>query len=133
MSNQYLEPSQVRTFKAGGAITAYYFVEMSADNTVTVCNAATDRPVGVAQHAADSGAYVLVAMCGAGGTTKISSDAALSVNDLVGPSSDGQGDAKTPATDDNEYYCGIVTCASAAAGGMAELALCGPVYLDKNT
>lgn len=94
----------------------YYFVKMSGNKTVTVCAAATDKPVGVLQNKPTSGQEAEV--CGIG-VTKVSSDAALTAGTLIGTSSDGQADAKTPGTDTTEYTVGQVLMASGAANELA--------------
>lgn len=94
----------------------YYFVKMSGNNTVTVCAAATDKPIGVLQNAPVSGAEAEVCCIG---VTKVSSDAALTAGNLIGTSGDGQADAKTPGTDTTEYTVGSVIVGSGAAAGLA--------------
>lgn len=94
----------------------FYFVKMSGANTVTVCAAATDIPVGVLQNKPTAGQAAEVMSIG---VSKVSSDAALSRGNLIGPSADGQADAKTPGTDTTEYIVGQVIGASGAAGGLA--------------
>ena len=94
----------------------YYFVKVSGNNTVTVCAAATDKPVGVLQNTPISGAEAEVCVIG---ITKVSSDAALTAGNLIGTSADGQADAKTPGTDTTEYTVGMVLYGSGAAAGIA--------------
>ena len=93
----------------------YYFVKLSG-STVVACGGATDKPIGVLQNAPTSGQAAEVMVIG---ITKVSSDAALSVGNLIGTSGDGQADAKTPGTDTTEYIAGQVVGASGAAGGYA--------------
>lgn len=94
----------------------YYFVEISGAGTVNVCNAATDKAIGVLQNKPTSGQPAEIMAIG---ITKVSSDAALSRGDLIGPSADGQADAKVPGTDTTEYIHGIVLVASGGAGQLA--------------
>lgn len=94
----------------------YYFVKESAAGKVTVCTLATDVPIGVLQNAPTAGQTARVMTLG---VSKVSSDAALTLGQLIGTSGDGQADAKTPGTDTTEYVCGRVTRASGAAGGIA--------------
>lgn len=112
------------TLKAGGDLSAkqYHFVKLSADYTVVICAAATDKALGVLQNDPVSGAAAIVRVIG---RTKVSSDAALSVNDFIGTQSDGQADAKVPGTDTTEYVLGIVCKASGAADDIAEAILFG--------
>lgn len=98
----------------------YYFVEWSSGKAA-VCNAATDVPMGVLQNkpnAADKPAEVLLM-----GISKINSDAALSIGDLIGTSADGQADAKTPGTDTTEYVVGRMITATSGAGGIGTAAI----------
>lgn len=114
---------------AGADLSAkqYYFVKLNSSGQAIVCAAATDVPVGVLQNdpaASGRGATVRVL-----GKSKVSSDASLSVGDLVGTSGDGQADAKTPGTDTTEYVVGQVLQAGGAAGEMSEVLVncCNPV------
>ena len=93
----------------------YKFVELGSTG-VTVCNAATDNPVGILQNAPKSGevATVLVA-----GKSKVQADAALAIGDRIGPSADGQADVKLVGTDVTEYIVGFVTSAASNAGELA--------------
>lgn len=120
----YQVPVLVQTYKAAGDLSAkqFYFVKLSAADTVDVCSAATDKAVGVLQNkpdAANKAAEVMLL-----GVSKVSSDAALSRMDLIGPSADGQADAKTPGTDTTEYVHGMVLEASGGAGQLAAAFIC---------
>ena len=105
-------------FKASADLSGkqFYFVEPSGAGTVNVCGAATDKAIGVLQNKPTSGQ---VAEIMAIGISKVSSDAALSRGDLIGPSADGQADAKVPGTDTTEYIHGQVLVATGAAGELA--------------
>lgn len=94
----------------------FHFVKLSAANTVAACTAATDKPIGILQNKPTNGQNAEVMALG---VSKLSSDAALSVGDSVGPSADGQGDAKTPGTDTTEFIGGQVIEATTTAGGLA--------------
>lgn len=111
-----------KSFVAGGNLSTkqYHFVKLSAANTVVICSGATDIPIGILQNNPESGAEATVMMLG---TSKLVSDAALSVGALIGTSADGQGDAKTAGTDTTEYVVGVALSASTAAGGVIEVAL----------
>lgn len=118
------------TFDNTGDLSAkqYHFVKLSADNTVVICAAATDVPIGVLQNAptANQGAIVCIV-----GITKVSSDAALTAGNRIGTSADGQADAKTAGTDTTEYVAGTVLIGSAAAAGLATAAInCAGVNRD---
>jgi len=101
----------------------YYFVKLSAANTVTVCTGATDKPYGVLQNTPDAAgepAEVCVF-----GFTKVSGDANLAYNDSVGTSADGQAATYT-VSDTTKYIVGVVQEDNAAAGGLATIFLHGP-------
>lgn len=114
------EGAQIKVpgLKASADLSAkqYYFVKLSGAATVDVCAAATDKPIGVLQNAPASGEEAEVCCYG---VTKVSADAALSAGALIGTSSDGQADAKTPGTDTTEYVVGQVIEATGAAAGLA--------------
>lgn len=94
----------------------YYLVELTAADTVNLCNGVTDRPIGVLQNAPKSGEPAEVCALG---VTKINSDAALSVGDQIGTAADGQAAAYVPGTDTTKYIVGMVIGASGAAAGYA--------------
>jgi len=96
----------------------YYYVKLSTTDTVIACAAATDVPIGILQNAPTSGQEATIMVTG---ISKVNSNAALSIGDLIGTSGDGQADAKVPGTDTTEYVVGVVLEASGAA---AELATC---------
>ena len=105
--------------KAGADLSAaqYMFVKLNADNQVILCAAATDIPIGVLQNKPDaSGKAAEVCVMG---ITKVSSDAALTAGNMIGPAADGQADAKTAGTDATGFVCGQVVVGSAAAAGLA--------------
>lgn len=93
----------------------FYFVKISGVNTVTVCAALTDKPIGVLQNAPTSGQEAEVVCVG---VTKISSDAALTAGNSIGTSADGQADAKTIGTDTTEYVVGQCLTTTTAAAGL---------------
>lgn len=99
----------------------YYFVKISGAGTVTVCAAATDKPIGVLQNAPTSGQAATVCAIG---VTKVSCDADLAVGDVIGTSGDGQADAKTNGTDTTEYAVGYVLDEPGAAGDLATAFIC---------
>jgi hypothetical protein len=73
------------TLEAGADLSAkqYYFVKLDATGKAVVCSGVTDKPVGVLQNDPTSGqaAEVVVA-----GLTKVSTNAALAIADLIGTS-----------------------------------------------
>jgi hypothetical protein len=94
----------------------YYYVKLSTTDTVVVCAAATDVPIGILQNAPTSGQEATIMVTG---ISKVNSNAALSIGDLIGTAGDGQADAKVPGTDTTEYVVGVVLEASGAAGELA--------------
>lgn len=114
----YQKPLLEMSHEANADLSAkqFYFVKLATGGKVDVCSAATDKPYGVLQNAPTAGQTAVVCVIGC---TKVNSDAALSVGNLIGTSGDGQADAKTPGTDTTEYVVGQVIEASGAAGELA--------------
>ena len=94
----------------------YKYVKLSTTDTVILCAAATDVPIGILQNAPASGAEATIMVTG---ISKVSSDAALSIGNQIGMSADGQADAKTAGSDTTEYVVGVVLEASSGAGALA--------------
>lgn len=94
----------------------YYFVKMSGVNTVTVCAATTDKPIGVLQNAPVSGAEAEVCVIG---VTKVSSDVAITAGNSLCTSSDGQAAVMTQGTDTTKYVVGQAITTTGAAAGLA--------------
>lgn len=111
-------PGFTFTRVAGADLSAlqYYYVKLSTTDTVVVCAAATDVPIGILQNAPTSGQEAVIM---ATGISKVNSNAALSIGNLIGTAADGQADAKTAGTDTTEYVVGVVLEASSAAGELA--------------
>lgn len=107
------------TLEAGADLSTkqYYFVKIdSSTGKAVVCAAATDRPVGVLQNNPTSGQAAEITVVG---LTKVSSDAGLTIGNLIGTSGDGQADAKTPGTDTTEYVVGTVITSTSNAAEIA--------------
>jgi hypothetical protein len=94
----------------------YKYVKLSTTDTVILCAAATDVPIGILQNAPTSGQGATIMVTG---ISKVNSDAALSIGNVIGTSGDGQADAKTVGSDTTEYVVGVVLEASGAAGEYA--------------
>lgn len=96
----------------------YHFVKITA-GLIVICAAATDIPLGVLQNkplgTASQNDYATVCVFG---ITKINSDAALAQDAWIGPSADGQADAKTIGTDATEFICGRMLSATSGAGAI---------------
>jgi hypothetical protein len=108
----------VRSFVAGASLASaqYKAVKLSADNTVVVCDGATDKAIGILQNKPASGGTAEVCVFG---FTKWQGDADLAAGDVVGTSADGQADPKTPAGGGTEFYIGTVIQGNSTAGGLA--------------
>lgn len=89
----------------------YYFVKMSGDNTVTVCAAVTDKPIGVLQNKPESGESAVVRVAG---VSKVSADATLAAGNVIGTSADGQAQPVAAGTETTVFNCG-----QALTGGAA--------------
>ena len=102
------------TLEAGADLSTkqYYFVKLDSSGEAVVCSGATDKPVGVLQNNPTAGQAAEIVVVG---LTKVSSDAALAIGNLIGTSADGQADAKTPGTDTTEYVVGTVLTTTGAA------------------
>jgi len=109
------KPILKQGFKAAadmsGATCQFCFVEINSSSEVSLCNGATDLPVGVLQNRPASGetAEVLVL-----GISKVRANADLSIGNLIGTASNGEADAKTVGTDTTEYIVGRVIAIEAS-------------------
>ena len=103
----------IGTFTASADLSAkqYYFVKMSAENTVTVCAAVTDKPIGVLQNKPASGEQAIVTVFG---VSKVSADATLAAGDVVGTSADGQGQPVSAGSETTVFNCGQVLTGGSA-------------------
>ena len=103
----------IGTFTASADLSAkqYYIVKMSGDNTVTVCAAVTDVPIGILQNAPASGGQAVVRVSG---MSKVSADATLAAGDIIGTSADGQAQPVTQGSETTVYNVG-----QAVTGGAA--------------
>jgi len=99
----------------------YHFVKMSGNDTVTVCAAITDVPVGVLQNNPASGGVAEVALLG---VTKVVADGTLAAGNLIGTSADGQADAIAAGTDTTVYLMGVAV--SAASAGQTTTMILNP-------
>ncbi len=117
------KPVLTNSFEVAGDMSTkqYYFMKLDANGRVTVCTGATDKPIGVLLNKPDT--LGKAAEIGIIGIFSVSSDAALNEADLIGPSGDGQADAKTPGSDTTEFVCGQVLQASGAAAELAVAAI----------
>ena len=105
------------TLNAGADLSTkqYRFVKLDSSGNAIVCAAVTDKPVGVLQNNPTSGQAAEIVVVG---LTKVSTDAALAIGDLVGTASDGQAAAYVAGTDTTKY---VVGQALVTSGGADEL------------
>jgi len=97
----------------------YYFVKLSAANTVNVCTAITDIPIGILQNKPESGEAATVCLFG---ISKVSADGTLAAGNLIGTSADSQADAIAAGTDTTVYTMGQAL-ETAAAGDTVSMLL----------
>jgi hypothetical protein len=114
------------TFKANSDLSAkqFFLLELTAEDTVDVTNAAGDLVIGVLQNAPKSGepAQVRVGV----GITQVVTDgnaSAIAVNDRLGTNNAGKAVKKTAADD---LICGIALQASTADGTIISMLLIPP-------
>ena len=118
----YELPGQVATFTAAADLSAkqYYFVKITADNTVNVCAAVTDIPIGVLQNAPASGEAASVMLYG---ISKVSANEAIAVGNNIGTGDDGQADVVAAGTDTTVRLVGQALEAASAAGEIISCAI----------
>lgn len=118
----YELPGQVATFTAAADLSAkqYYFVKITADNTVNVCAAATDIPIGVLQNAPASGEAASVMLYG---ISKVSANEAIAVASNIGTGDDGQADVVAAGTDTTVRLVGQALEAASGAGEIISCAI----------
>lgn len=107
------------SFKAAADLSAkqYYFVEVTAAQTVNACGATTDLAIGVLQNDPDeAGKPATVAI---GGTTKVVAGAAITAGAKVAPTAAGK--AQTAAT--GQFPRGVALDAADADGDVIEILL----------
>jgi len=100
----YEIPCIVTTFKAAADLSTYqyHFVKLSADNTVAICAADTDIPIGVLQNkpsAAGIAAEVLMA-----GVSKLEVGAGGALTYGLAVGTDANGEAESEAVTDATHY-----------------------------
>lgn len=117
----YEIPGFCISLEASGDLSTkqYYFVKLDTNGQVAVCAAVTDNPIGILQDkpAAQGRACTVMVQ----GVSKVSSDANLAINDMVGPSADGQAAAYVHGTDTTKYIVGRVLRDGDAAAQMSTI------------
>ena len=103
------------TLVAGADLSAaqYKFVEIGAGGVVTVCNGATDRPIGVLQNAPLSGQEAEVVVAGG---TKVVSSGNIAIGSAIGTDASGKAVALTAGTDTTKFVVGTVILPASADG-----------------
>lgn len=108
------EAAQIKVgqFIAAADLSAkqFYFVKLSAANTVDVCSAVTDKPIGVLQNTPTAGQSAEVVLFG---ISKVSADGNTVAGNSLGTSADGQAAVYT-FTDTTKFVCGQAIDAGAA-------------------
>lgn len=127
MAKQY-DGQDISNAKAEGDLSSYqyYFVEVSGNDQVDVCDGTTDVVLGVLQNKPTTGQTAIVRIYG---HTKVSANAALTAGNVVGTSSDGQAAAVTLGTTTGQNAVGVVTKGCGSAGDVAEMVFFGPYWL----
>ena len=108
------------TLEAGADLSSsqYYFVKLDSAGKAVVCSAVTDKPVGVLQNDPTSGQAAEIVVVG---LTKVSTNAALAIGDLVGTSNDGQAAAYVSGTDTTKFIVGQALVTSGAADQLTSI------------
>ena len=117
MAEQYSGLDIPLIASSGMDASAYYFVKMSAGNTISICSASTDVAIGVLQSSGvgDQSASVRIS-----GHTKISLSETIAVGQLISPSATGAAQAVTASSDDDVYVAGVCTVGG-DAGEIGEM------------
>lgn len=106
-----MNPGFTKTFKAGGAITAYRIVALGAANGEAVqAAAATDPLIGVAQQIGASGADVLIDVC-MGDLPEVQYGAAVQRGDPLTADAEGKAVPAAPAAGETVRIIGYALAA----------------------
>jgi hypothetical protein len=97
----------------------FHFVKLASATTVNVCDAITDKPIGILQNTPTSGQSAEIAIFG---ISKVVADGNLTAGNIIGTSSDSQADAITSGTDTTVFVMGQAIEA-AAAGNIVTMFL----------
>ncbi len=118
MAKQY--DGQDVSFKAYDDMSSseYLIVKMNGNDTVDVCSATTDVPLGVLQRGATTGGECVVRVMG---HSKVKASEALTAGNVVSTAAAGTADAITVGTATTQYTLGIVTVGCGSDGDVAEI------------
>lgn len=110
------------SFKANADLSAkqYCFVKLTANNTVDVCSATTDVPIGVLQNKPTSGQNAAVTI---DGITKIVAAATIAAGALIATDASGHAASGVAGTDTTKYLVGQVIDASNGANSLLTAAI----------
>lgn len=108
------------TMVAGADLSThqYKFVKMSAANTVVLCSAITDKPIGILQNDPKSGQEAEITVIGG---SKLVTAAAMAVDAVVATDAAALGKTVAPGTDTTAYAVGRCLTATTAANGIASV------------
>ena len=114
----YEIPVLVVAFEAAADLSAKQFrvMKMATGGKVDVFSGATDVPVGILQNKPTAGQTAEVMVYG---VSKVDSDAALAVGDILAGQTDGQAEV----ADSGDFPIGVCVLASGAAGELASVLL----------
>ena len=117
----YEKGGLILNFEAAADLSAKQFraVKMATGGKVDIFSGATDVPIGILQNKPTSGQTAEVMVFG---VSKVDSDAALAVGDIVA----GQTDGQLEVADVGDYIVGQVVLASGAAGEYASVLVTVP-------
>lgn len=91
----------------------YYLVKLSAANTVNVCAATTDIPIGVLTNKPAAGEACEITFFG---VEKVKCGAGITAGNTIGTDNSGLAVAKTPGTDVGDYKIGQAITTSSNSG-----------------
>ena len=119
MAYEASQPLKI-SLEAGADLSAkqYYFVKLDSAGKAIVCAGTTDKPIGVLQNKPTSGQTAEITVLG---VSKVSTDAALAIDDLIGTSADGQAAAYVNGTDTTKYIVGRALVTSGGAGEITTI------------
>lgn len=115
-------PTLLKSFTAGAAITAFRLVKLSAAETVILSAATTDLFIGVANEvAAASGERQDVVL---DGIAFVEAGAAVALGAYIGSDASGRGITAAPAAGVNNRILGLALDAASAAGDVIRVLIC---------
>ena len=112
------KPIHTESFEASGDLSGkqFYGVKLSADRTMVIAAAITDKCIGILQDKPTNGVQGLVMVIG---RTKVVAAETLVAGDQIRIDDNGKAAKMDPSTDTTAYIVGVVTV-GASTGFMAE-------------